>query len=250
MAYCIECGKPIEEGKLFCTDHGTEQIASTQAFSSTTDSSTTTLTPAINQVNNYLNQWIPILKEVFLQPNAGLSSVGKLPHPFLGITLIVLGALVKALILSSILESFARKMGRVLGMGMMTMGDLSEVMENDVTSDFFLKAFMFDVIQLFLIAVVSFVVLKFVFKNQEVSFTHACNGVGITQAFIIPGLLIGLLLIKISAMIGLPYLFGLLLVVPIVLHSYFRENGWMKPANVYAIPLIFFLSVCITAIFL
>ncbi|MGD8189927.1 hypothetical protein ACQCN2_08090 [Brevibacillus ginsengisoli] len=244
MAYCIECGKSIEDGKVFCSEHENEEIASTQA------ADTASVGPALNQVSNYLNQWLPILKQIVLQPYTGLRSVGKLPNPFLGISLIVLGALLKAIILSSILDSFARKMGRMLGMGMMTMGDLSDVMENDFTNHIFFKVFLYDVVELLLFAVVSFAVLKFICKNHEISFTHACNGIGITQVYIIPGLLIGLLLIKISAIVGFPYLFGLFLFVPTVLHAYFRENGWIKPANVYAIPLIFFFTIFITAIFL
>ncbi len=236
MAFCIECGRQIEDGQLKCRDHQTEHAVSNEH---------PTPSPVVN-VNQYVNQWLPIVKDLLIRPYEGMRSVGLLNQPLFGLAMIGLGAILKAVLLTMLLERSANKLmgmvGLIGGNPFARTDEFEELFEN-----LFWKAALYDVLQLLLLGVIVFAVIKIVFK-KSVSLQEVMNGVGATQVYIVPGMIIGLILVKLSVMIGIPFLVALLVTFPIILQSYLRENGFLQAGQIYAVPLIFFITLFIDAL--
>jgi hypothetical protein len=237
MAYCTTCGKMIENGRLRCDEHMTEEDARAEK------SQGISVTLLMDQVNKYVSQWLPVTKNLILHPYQGLRQSGSIGTPIFGIIFVLLSSLVKGLMVSSIMEELITRISRSFGMfGMGMFNDLDDLFEN-----LFIKTVLFDLVQMLIIAMITLLVAKMIFKNN-ISLTQVINGVGVTQVYVFLGLIITFVLMNISPVIGIPALMVLLFLVPVILLAYLRENEFLKPTNVYAIPLIFFLVFLIDVI--
>lgn len=242
MAFCIDCGKEIADGEMKCKEHAAEHAAE-QADSAASLGNGSSAEGVLHQVKA---EWIPVLKNLFVNPLHGIRQAGSIQTPFFGIACIVASALVFGMIVSGMVKGIGSRMIGVFGMW----GAESVRGFDDMYSGILWKVFFFNLVHLALIAACTFAVLKFIYKNREVTFTQMLNGVGMTQAYVLAGLILSYILTKMIPLLGVPFFLVVLMIVPLMLHVYVRENEYQRPAQIFAIPLSFFFVFVIEAIFL
>lgn len=241
MAFCVECGKQIEEGKLRCEEHLNELAA--------TSSGEANQAPSFaipQQYSQLAGQWLAILKEAFVNPLKGFQLAAQVPTYLFGLVAIVLGGIVKTLVTIGLIKEFASFVAELFSENLGVFGAAFEEGFYEgfdeafgSSSSFFFKALFDDVAILLIMGLITLFVVRVLYKNS-ISYTQILSAIGIMQAYACVLYILMFLVGKlIWGVLVIPIFVLMIVIFPLTLHAYLRENGMIQPHQFYAVPLIY-----------